>query len=214
MLSSPFSSRDGGNLKWRDQVLHMGLYSVDNDLWDHYINSCVETNWPKVAKDFRTISLQDKSHQGMVQIWGNSLSCEDSQNFINDWWFEYVPKMLEESSMKAVHSRGFIRFQRGEGLENFRIWGHDRKLAGVLIRESNSLFYFKVYSGDGGQVLGLIELFVSTKNNVHHLIFVLNPFPRLIHNPPNSVMLPFNNCFCVVVCRISITKKLPVHPRF
>ena len=117
----------------------------------------------------------------MVQIWGNSLSCEDSQNFINDWWFEYVPKMLEESSMKTVHSWGFIRFQRGEGLENFRIQGHDGKLAGVLFRESNNPLYFKVCSGDGGQVLGLIELFISTKNNVHHLIFVLNPFPRLIH---------------------------------
>lgn len=62
--------------------------------------------------------------------------------------------------------------------------------------------------------MGLIELFEATKNNVHHLIFIINPFPSVVHDPSNSVVFPLNNCFCVVECSISVTKKLPVHPRF
>ena len=49
-------------------MLHMGSYSIDNDLGYHFVNRCAETNWSKMTQDFRTVSFRNENHQGLVQI--------------------------------------------------------------------------------------------------------------------------------------------------
>ena len=72
----------------------------------------------------------------------------------------------------------------------------------------------KIQKGDGGKILWLIEIYEALQNYIHHLVLQIHPITYVVLDPPNIIMLPFSDGFNVEEGRLSITKNLPVYPRF